>query len=404
MGQKAKLRIALVCTGLGIEKRGFEAFTESYFQALRHLAPHLDVTLFQGGGKKEDRRIIVPCLHRYSPLTRWMDLRPRRMDLRPRYILETRTFALCLYPLLRRGGYDIVHYNDLTMGSALYHLRRRLGGAFRLLYCNGSQALPVHYAHRCDYAQILTGPVYEDARATPSLAGRLFLIPYGIDGARFSPANRSFRSEVRHKLQIPEEGRVILSVGKLDRREKRMDYVIREVSSLGQSLYLIVAGQVSPDTPSLQQQADRLLPGRCRFVSWPHEQMPQLYAAGDVFTLASLAEGFGLVTVEAMMSGLPVIIHNGPVFQWLAEGSSVHCIDMAYPGALAQALAELPARPASSREEAMKRFSWEALLPQYEKMYERVLETTPELLPFPFKNKTLPESPRSRTLGSETKQ
>lgn len=379
--QVSKMKIALVCTGLGRVLRGFESFTESLFQALGTFAPEMDVSLFQGGGKPAERRFIVPNFHRYDAPARWFGEEIANL-------LEPRSFALFLYPRLRKGGCDIVHYNEIVMGSVLYHLRRYFGGKFKLLYCNGSPTLPIHYQHRCDFAQMLTRPAYEEARAASTLGEKLSLVPYGVDARRFSTENKVFRKEIRKELQIPEDAKVILTVGMLDRNIKRIGYVLQEISSLRRPVWFIAAGQATEEQPSLEKEAERLIPGRWRFISWPYEHVHRLYGAVDIFTLASLAEGFGLVTIEAMFSGLPVIIHNGPVFQWLAKGTSARPIDMSAPGELARALEEVLSIDLypSPREEAVKRFSWEALVPQYQKMYAQVMETSSAML----SSKTMP--------------
>jgi hypothetical protein len=54
------MKIALVSTGLGRVLQGFELFTESLFHAMRRYAPHTEVTLFQGGGRPGERRVVVP--------------------------------------------------------------------------------------------------------------------------------------------------------------------------------------------------------------------------------------------------------------------------------------------------------------------------------------------------------
>jgi 1,2-diacylglycerol 3-alpha-glucosyltransferase len=361
------MKIALVSTGLGRVLRGFESFTESLFQALRHHAPEVDVTLFQGGGKSGKRRLVVPNLHRYDGPARWFGYEKGNL-------LEKRSFALALYPLLRRGGYDIVHYNELVMGSALFHLRRYFGGKYKLLYCNGAPSPPIHYHHRCDFAQLLTGPAFEEARECGIPPNRLFLLPYGVDGELFSPMNKSLRSEVRRELGIPEEAKVVLTVAMLNRWHKRIDYVIKEIAAAHDHIWFIAAGQRSEETGFIEEEAERLLPGRWRFVTWTHDRVRLLYAAADVFVLASLSEGFGLVIVEAMLSGLSVIIHNGSVFKWIAQGSSARLIDMGADGELARALDGVLSQSnyPSSRDEALRRFSWGALILQYVGMYEKI--------------------------------
>lgn len=347
--------------------RGFESFTESLFQAFKQQAPHLAVTLFQGGGRPGEKHIVVPNLHRYDIPARWFD----------KYyasLLEQRSFALFLYLLLRRDGYDIVHYNELVMGSALFHLRRLFGGNFKLLYVNGAPSPPLHYYHRCDFAQMITGPMYEEARQFGLAEDRLFLIPYGVDAQRFSPEARSLRKVTRLELGIPEDVPVVLTCAVLNCSHKRIDYVMRETASLDDHIWFVAAGQRTDETSSLEEEATCLLPGRHRFVSWSHSRMPLLYAAADVFVLGSLSEGFGLVTIEAMASGLPVIIHNGPAFLWIAAGSDVRCINMAEAGALTRTLEDVLSngcRP-DVRSTAIRRFSWEALIPNYLDMYNKI--------------------------------
>jgi glycosyltransferase involved in cell wall biosynthesis len=370
------MRIALASTGLGKIRRGFEAFTESLFQALRQQSPELDVTLFQGGGWPQDHRVVVPNFHRANIPARWFE----RLTASH---WEKRSFALALYPRLRIGDYDIVHYNELTMGSALFHLRRLFGGKFKLLYCNGAPSPPLHYHHRCDFAQVLTPPDQELALAFGVPETRLFSIPYGIDANLFHPDRKLTRSIVRAEIGIPADAQLVLSVAAVKREHKRIDYLIEETAKLGADAWLVVAGQRTDDTPFLESLAERLMPGRWRFVSWPHQRVAELLGAADVFALCSLTEAFGLVTIEAVLSEIPVVTHDGPVFQWLAEGTTSHVIDMAKAGLLAETLGMVLTQEVTlhkdlmlrdSRNTALRRFSWQEMAPRYLEMYREVLD------------------------------
>jgi glycosyltransferase involved in cell wall biosynthesis len=178
-------------------------------------------------------------------------------------------------------------------------------------------------------------------------------------------------------LGIPDEARVILSVATIDRQIKRVDYLLRETASLDNSIYLLVAGHKSADTPELEREAEQLIPGRWKFVTWPHERVGSLYGGSDIFVLTSLREAFGRVIVEALLGGLPTITHNGPVFRWVTEGTSARTIDMASEGSLARELSEVLGKPAHEPvpEAAAVRFSWEHLIEDYVRMYSRIATT-----------------------------
>ncbi len=361
------MKIALVSTGLGRVLRGFESFNSSLFQNLRSQAPDLDITLFQGCGKAGERRVVVPNLHR-GLTTQWLG--PYRASL-----LEHRSFALALYPLLRKGCFDIVHYNELGLGSALFHLRRLFGGSYKLLYCNGAPWLPLHYHHRCDSVQVLTEPMLEEALSYGIARKRIFFVPYGVDSHRFSPAARSLRAETRKQLGIPQDASVVLTVAALSRQHKRIDHVLQELSLMPPSVWFLAAGQRTDETESLELEAERLLPLRWRFVSWPHERIHRLYGASDVFVLGSLTEGLPISAIEAMLCGLPLVLHEAPLFRWAAAGAPVWHVNMSARNELRFAVQQaLSDGSRSKQEELLKRFSWDSLIPRYIQMYGQAIQ------------------------------
>ncbi len=176
---------------------------------------------------------------------------------------------------------------------------------------------------------------------------------------------------MRAELGIPKDARVVLTVAILDRETKRIDYLIRELSKLDPPIWLLAAGQKTADTPGLEQEAERLLSGRWRFVSWPHERVHLLYGAADIFVLTSLVEAFGRVIIEALLSGLPVIIHNGPIFKWVADRTSAVAVDMSVENALFRALTKVLGNEETPKErhDSAIRFGWESLIPKYVRMY-----------------------------------
>lgn len=169
---------------------------------------------------------------------------------------------------------------------------------------------------------------------------RIDVIPGGVDLDRFKPA--ADKAAVREALGWETNGKVILSVRRLAPR-MGLDRLIRAmpdiVSQVPDALLLI--GGKGPERAHLEslivdlgmQQHVRLL----GFIS--DADLPLCYQAADLFVLPTVAlEGFGLVTLEALASGLPVIGSNvGATPEILMPLSEDLLVDEITPEALAGA-------------------------------------------------------------------
>jgi len=134
------------------------------------------------------------------------------------------------------------------------------------------------------------------------------VIPNGVDIDRFYPLERNC---ARAKLDLPQDRRIILSVGRLE-HPKRFDHVIEAVNILTnekgllEPLLLIVgAGRYRR---TLEKQIEKLkLTEHVRLVgSKPNEELVYWYNAADIFCLASSSEGWPNVLFESLACGTPV--------------------------------------------------------------------------------------------------
>jgi glycosyltransferase involved in cell wall biosynthesis len=116
----------------------------------------------------------------------------------------------------------------------------------------------------------------------------------------------------------------------------------------------------------------------------PHEQLPQALAAADALVLPSVAEAFGLVLVEAMDCGLPVIAsraHGRAAI--VAHGSTGWLIPPDDEGALVHALLTAAnghrERRARGRraQTASRRYDWAEIAPRFASLYEELLASSP---------------------------
>ena len=116
--------------------------------------------------------------------------------------------------------------------------------------------------------------------------------------------------------------------------------------------------------------------------SVPPGQVADFYRAADVFVLASLAEGFGRVYLEALMHGLPVVAHRHPVMDYVLGGQGLQgdLHDAAELTALLSRALRAPGDAATMRQRwrsVQERFSWPVLAPSYRRMFEACAASLP---------------------------
>jgi glycosyltransferase involved in cell wall biosynthesis len=122
---------------------------------------------------------------------------------------------------------------------------------------------------------------------------------------------------------------VLVTVGRLIKR-KRADQLVETLASLPESVRLLIIGN-GPEESSLRAQADALgVAQRITFAGRvSDEEKFRLLAAADIFVSTSQHEGFGLVFLEAMAMGLPVVCYgNGGQTDYLVDGRSGHVVEL----------------------------------------------------------------------------
>jgi glycosyltransferase-like protein len=111
------------------------------------------------------------------------------------------------------------------------------------------------------------------------------------------------------------------------------------------------------------------------------DDMPVLYRAADVLAFPSTREGFGLVVVEAMASGLPVVTSDIPVLaEFLRDDDDCLMTPVGDSGPLAQAIVrlvnddELRARLTASARDTVARHTWDEAAERAEGVYAGVVD------------------------------
>jgi rhamnosyl/mannosyltransferase len=199
---------------------------------------------------------------------------------------------------------------------------------------------------RCDRI-LATSPVY--ARTSAFLSGRpnVAVVPLGIDPAPFLEADGE-ASRVRYG-----PGPTVLFVGRL-RYYKGVDVLLDALAGLP-GVTLLVVG-TGPQAPELERAAHAL--GINDRVKWlgdvASSDLPGVFAASDLFVLPAVArsEAFGVVQLEAMAAGLPVITTElGTGTSWVTQhGETGLVVRPRDADALRGAIQELLVDPVRGRE------------------------------------------------------
>ncbi len=139
---------------------------------------------------------------------------------------------------------------------------------------------------------------------------KLHMIPLGLDMSQFN--NQISKEEARKKLKLPLDVPIVGIVGRIDPL-KGQDTLLKAMSySKNMDWHVIIVGEMTRNED--QFFVKRLkniielnyLEGRVHFIPFLSE-VELAYAAMDIFAMCSAGETFGMVTIEAMAAGVPVL-------------------------------------------------------------------------------------------------
>jgi glycosyltransferase involved in cell wall biosynthesis len=227
-------------------------------------------------------------------------------------------------------------------------------------------------------AATCTDEVFELARLGRPRS-RISVIPCGVDLNRFRPADACASRGARRR---------IVSVGRLVPR-KGFDILIRAMTAVPDAELLIIGGpeasslSADPEARRLTALAAELgVAERVRLCgSVSRAEMPALLRSADVVACTPWYEPFGIVPVEAMACGVPVLAAAvGGMLDTVVDGMTGVLVPPKDPNACADALRSMLSDPVrlarwgtAGYQRAQARYSWDRIAADTEKMYSRVL-------------------------------
>jgi glycosyltransferase involved in cell wall biosynthesis len=186
------------------------------------------------------------------------------------------------------------------------------------------------------------------ARRTGLVTGATAAIGNGVDPALFHPRDGAHRKAKRAELGTPPDAPVILMVGRMV-AEKGYPELFAAMKKVDAHLWVagarLESDHARPVDAALAGDAD--LAGRVHLLG-ERDDVPELMAAADLFTLPSHREGMPRSIIEAMMTGLPVVATDiRGSREEVVNGTTGLLVPVADTDALADALDRLVADPAA---------------------------------------------------------
>lgn len=218
-----------------------------------------------------------------------------------------------------------------------------------------------------------------------------FAVSCGIDLNRFHPAPSVDRRAERLKYGLHPERTLFITVGRVD-TEKRLDILIRAAAlATDVDFQLAIVGEGAAASEFKALVAHLGCGDRVHFLGRvPNEELPRLLNSADVFAMASEAELLSIASLEAMASGLPLLLANAlALTELVTPGANGYLFKPGDPADAARAMRLIAGQ--KERWPEMGRLSLERALPhsldttieRYASLYVQVLENSPVLKAVP---------------------
>jgi glycosyltransferase-like protein len=390
MAVEDRLRLAL--TTYSVKPRGGVVHTLELAEALQAAGVDVTVVALSDQGKGFFREVDVPV--------RLVDAPPPAPTLEERVFQSIATLTECLSEIGDR--FDIVHSQDCISARAAARVRDA-GTPFRLIRTvHHVDDFTTQALMDCQRNAILEP---DDVLVVSRLWQEKLLQDYGVHAGIVTNGVRMDRfgagiSELRRKelrQQIGAEDRfMFLTVGGIEPR-KGTAYLVEALARLKAThpnppLLAIIGGHSFQDyrayrenvLSSLESSGLRLGSDVVLLGTVPDEELPEWFGAADGFAFPSMKEGWGLVVLEAMAAGLPVVTSDIDVFhEFLTDEQDALMTGAGDAASLANGLARLVDDKAT-RERLARRgpavaaaYPWSATAEQHLEVYRRALSSNP---------------------------
>jgi glycosyltransferase involved in cell wall biosynthesis len=223
--------------------------------------------------------------------------------------------------------------------------------------------------------------------------GKSFVIPNGVDGARFSHLYSDEEIVAKKKELGKKDGELFLITTSRLVAKNAVDDVVRAMPKIPSEVIFLICG-IGPDEEMLRSLVKELgIENRVRFMGQvSHAEMPLLLQASDIFIRPSRSEGMGNSFIEAMAARLPVVAtQEGGISDFLFDEvrnplkpTTGWAVDANEPDQIADAVTRIIMHPEKVREvvataSAMVKneYDWNSVAVRMRALFAEALSVTP---------------------------
>lgn len=278
---------------------------------------------------------------------------------------------------LRRGRFDVLHLHEPTVPSlsmiACFAARGPMVATFHTATAR-SRALQVFGTTLQPGLEKIAGRI-----AVSPAARRVVVEHLGHDAVLIPNGVRVSAFEGAEPLADLPAGRRVVFLGRIDEDRKGLSVLLAALAFLPADVQLLVAGP--GDVEEVRSGLDPATAGRVHLLGLVSDaDKPRVYASGDVYCAPNThGESFGIVLIEAMATGTPVVASDLEAFRRVLEdGAAGVLVPVGDPVALAAGLTALLDDPdrqatlAAAGSVAVRTYDWSQVTRQIVEVYETV--------------------------------
>lgn len=333
------MKIALLNNGYGTVERGSEHYTHEIYKLLKN-----DYTIDIYGTGKTDHSIQIRTPTRFELRAPTRNMRAYR---------EAHYFCKEFAKLSL--SYDLILNNAGFVGSRWCNIiRERTGIPFVTFERGGGREERLNHRYHPDIISYLTDYSYKKSKYYSKVH-----LPIGIDVATYKYNQTTDFEEFERPLFLSTSALV---------KFKRVDRIIRAVHEYGEGT--LVQTSNGNMRQKLCKLGERLLGSNFVFTGIVRDDvLKSLYASSDLYLSASGHEAFGMVYLEAMASGTPVVAHMDERRKEIV-GVGGHLVDFDNLISVTRNMREIIMSNNCHPIEQAKKFDWKVLKQRYIDMIE----------------------------------